>query len=48
MLVSWYRGSVAEWLMAPVLKTGIRRRIVSSNLTASANTKKPIVKQLVF
>ena len=30
------KGSVAEWFKAPVLKTGIRKRIVSSNLTASA------------
>ncbi len=29
-------GSVAEWLNAPVLKTGVPQGIVSSNLTASA------------
>jgi hypothetical protein len=29
-------GSVAEWLNAPVLKTGVGQPIVSSNLTASA------------
>jgi FKBP-type peptidyl-prolyl cis-trans isomerase 2 len=29
-------GSVAEWLKVPVLKTGVRQRTVSSNLTASA------------
>ena len=39
---SWIRhhvcGSVAEWLNAPVLKTGVPQGIVSSNLTASART----------
>jgi hypothetical protein len=30
-------GSVAEWLIAPVLKTGDGKPFVSSNLTASAN-----------
>ena len=29
-------GSVAEWSIAPVLKTGDLKRSVSSNLTASA------------
>ncbi len=33
-------GSVAEWLNAPVLKTGVPQGIVSSNLTASANENK--------
>jgi hypothetical protein len=31
-------GSVAEWLKAPVLKTGDGQPFVSSNLTASAKT----------
>ena len=31
-------GSVAEWSIAPVLKTGNGKPFVSSNLTASANT----------
>jgi hypothetical protein len=30
-------GGVAEWLKAPVLKTGNGQPFVSSNLTASAN-----------
>ena len=30
-------GSVAEWFKALVLKTSVRQRTVSSNLTASAN-----------
>jgi hypothetical protein len=30
-------GSVAEWSIAPVLKTGNPKGFVSSNLTASAN-----------
>ena len=30
-------GSVAEWSIAPVLKTGNGQPFVSSNLTASAN-----------
>ncbi|SCC95186.1 hypothetical protein THIX_70215 [Thiomonas sp. X19] len=30
-------GSVAEWSIAPVLKTGDSKGSVSSNLTASAN-----------
>jgi hypothetical protein len=30
-------GSVAEWSIAPVLKTGNGKPFVSSNLTASAN-----------
>ena len=29
-------GSVAEWLNAPVLKTGVLKSIVSSNLTGPA------------
>ena len=29
-------GNVAEWLKAPVLKTGVQQCIVSSNLTISA------------
>lgn len=33
----WSKGSVAERLNAPVLKTGDGRPSVSSNLTASAN-----------
>ncbi len=32
-------GSVAEWSIAPVLKTGDLKRSVSSNLTASAKNK---------
>ncbi len=31
-------GSVAEWSIAPVLKTGNGQPFVSSNLTASAST----------
>jgi hypothetical protein len=35
---------VAEWLNAPVLKTGVSKGIVSSNLTASAKyVKKPLI-----
>ena len=30
-------GGVAEWSIAPVLKTGKGKPFVSSNLTASAN-----------
>ena len=30
-------GSVAEWSIAPVLKTGNGKPFVSSNLTASAS-----------
>ena len=33
-------GSVAEWSIAPVLKTGNPQGFVSSNLTASAKIKK--------
>ena len=33
------KGSVAEWSIAPVLKTGNGKPFVSSNLTASANKK---------
>lgn len=37
-------GSVAEWSIAPVLKTGKGQPFVSSNLTASAsNTNKPMI-----
>ena len=32
-------GSVAEWSIAPVLKTGNGQPFVSSNLTASANNE---------
>ena len=32
-------GSVAEWLKAPVLKTGKGQPFVSSNLTTSAEIK---------
>jgi hypothetical protein len=32
----WCFGEVAEWLMAPVLKTGEPKGFVSSNLTLSA------------
>ena|SRR3989344_5489576 len=32
-------GDVAEWLNAPVSKTGIPKGIVSSNLTVSADFK---------
>lgn len=35
--VRYHTGSVAEWLNAPVLKTGDPKGFVSSNLTASAN-----------
>ncbi len=34
-------GSVAEWSIAPVLKTGNGQPFVSSNLTASAKWKTP-------
>ena len=34
-------GSVAEWSIAPVLKTGNGQPFVSSNLTASANIPAP-------
>jgi len=33
-------GGVAEWSIAPVLKTGNPKGFVSSNLTASARYKK--------
>jgi hypothetical protein len=33
-------GSVAEWSIAPVLKTGNGQPFVSSNLTASASKNK--------
>ena len=33
-------GGVAEWSIAPVLKTGNGQPFVSSNLTASANKNK--------
>ena len=35
-------GSVAEWLKAPVLKTGMGQLIVSSNLTTSALLKRAL------
>ena len=38
-------GSVAEWSIAPVLKTGDPQGSVSSNLTASAKTPRPRVQQ---
>src|SRR5690606_911931 len=34
-----HNGSVAEWLKAPVLKTGKGQPFVSSNLTASARVR---------
>ena len=34
------QGSVAEWSIAPVLKTGDSKGSVSSNLTASAKTQR--------
>lgn len=37
MLLCAPPGSVAEWLNAPVLKTGVLKSIVSSNLTGPAN-----------
>ncbi len=43
-----YTGSVAEWLNAPVLKTGVGKPIVSSNLTASANKNKCLHNCLAF
>ena len=36
MLLCAPSGSVAEWLNAPVLKTGVLKSIVSSNLTGPA------------
>ena len=36
-----HAGSVAEWSIAPVLKTGNGQPFVSSNLTASANIPAP-------
>ena len=33
-------GSVAEWLNAPVLKTGVEKSIVSSNLTGPAKKQR--------
>jgi hypothetical protein len=42
-------GSVAEWSIAPVLKTGNPKGFVSSNLTASANkVKKAYVNHRLF
>ena len=37
---------MAEWLNAPVLKTGVEKSIVSSNLTGPA--KKNILNQLII
>ncbi len=37
ILAAGYPGGVAEWLIAPVLKTGRPKGLVSSNLTPSAN-----------
>ena len=39
-----YDGSVAEWSIAPVLKTGNGKPFVSSNLTASAKCVAPMAK----
>ena len=41
-------GSVAEWSIAPVLKTGKPKGFVSSNLTASAkHTKRHAASKLM-
>jgi hypothetical protein len=40
-LKSGLQGSVAEWSIAPVLKTGNPQGFVSSNLTASASWQFP-------
>src|SRR5690348_7506438 len=39
-------GSVAEWSIAPVLKTGNGQPFVSSNLTASARPHRPFTDEL--
>ena len=41
-------GSVAEWLKAPVLKTGEPQGFVSSNLTASAKWLSVAVRPRTF
>src|SRR3989338_2922987 len=41
-------GGVAEWSIAPVLKTGVLKGTVSSNLTSSANRKPAGISLLVL
>lgn len=38
-----YKGRVAEWPMASVLKTEVSKGTVSSNLTSSANNKRELL-----
>jgi hypothetical protein len=48
-MVNWqHNGSVAEWSIAPVLKTGKGKPFVSSNLTASARNTKKYNKYQIF
>ncbi len=39
---NYFNGSVTEWFKVPVLKTGVGKPTVSSNLTASAINKRKL------